>query len=723
MEKRRGKEDHGLTFALKALLIRHETYVAEAESSRREHEQKIEHLQKDKHNLEIENHRLIDENKDLSNHVEDLNNKISESDIRIDSLEGTLNATHMEMRRLESLASRTYALEQQLLELEREQEELRQTITHTEAEEKAAIRRWKAAEKKVVDLQDQLEKIESEAHDEKLRHEEVLRRMERQNAVDRELQSGKATESAKSGPNVVSHFVKDILQDNVNLQMGIVELREMLMSSNDEVQKLRDQLNGRGPAEEDEEPRTKRIESTLDTELVTKGPLASSPALHVHHHYHVPKAQEVRRAVPKKKRSVALPDRGMHSRNSSRHRHQQRQPSIASTILSQTSMTIPSPMRPQLSQRWSMQSYSAPSEFASSAPSSPQEYRSSVLFDRMSIDQSMDYSRPTSPEMSDYAMSPNFRPTHKRKVSEQSSNSSRNISPRGQQMYQNDTIHEEEDDDVPAMAALGHEAPNSPISQDDSALGLESERADAFDPFASNHGFKPKLRRSNSHESILSISGQDIHTLQSRPSQMSISKSGAMSNLSSRRSYTNIGTSNPVLSTVSAFGTGELSAATTIQSRIDSRSLLRSTAGIPERPMTAKSANSATSNETVTGETTKKQGGGGGWIRGLWGMKPTSQPSSTASTPAQSRAASCVDVHPPPNGQMKKLAARAMSMPVQKLQEEEKDPLKLMLGRSPGINVAGPVPGWRKPPKTPSQVHPTRVDFEALREVLEEEGE
>lgn len=723
MEKRREKEDRGLTFALKALLIRHETYVAEAESSRREHEQKIEQLQKDKHSLEIENHRLVDENKDLSNHVEDLNNKISESDIRIDSLEATLNATHMEMRRLESLASRTHDLEQQLLELEREQEELRQTITHTEAEEKAAIRRWKAAEKKVVDLQDQLEKIESEAYDEKLRHEEVLRRMERQKAVDRELQSGKATVSAKSGPNVVSHFVKDILQDNVNLQMGIVELREMLMSSNDEVQKLRDQLNGRGPAEEDEEPRTKRMESTLDAELAAKEPLASSPALHVHHHYHVPKAQEVRRAVPKKKRSVALPDRGMHSRNSSRHRHQPRQPSIVSTILSQTSMTIPSPMRPQSNQRWSMQSYNAPSEFASSAPSSPQEYRSSVLFDRMSIDQSMDYSRPTSPEMSDYAMSPNFRPTYKRKVSEQSSNSSRNISPRGQQMYQNDIIHEEEDDDVPAIAALGHEAPRSPITQDDSALGLESERADAFDPFASNHGFQPKLRRSNSHESILSISGQDIHTLQSRPSQMSIRKSDAMFNLSSRRSYTNIGTSNPVLSTVSAFGTGELSAATTIQSRIDSRSLLRSTAGLPERPMTAKSANSATSNEAVTGETTKKLGGGGGWIRGLWGMKPTSQPSSTASTPAQSRAASCVDVHPPPNAQMKKLAARAMSMPVQKLKEEEKDPLKLMLGRSPGINVAGPVPGWRKPPKAPSQVQPTRVDFEALREVLEEEGE
>lgn len=720
-EENRG-ENHGLTFALKALLIRHETYVAEAESSRRQHEETIEHLQKDKHILEIENHRLIDENKDLSNHVDDLNCKISEWDIRIDSLEATLNATHMEMRRLENLASRTYDLEAQLLALEREQEELRQTITHTEAEESAAIRRWKAAEKKVVDLQDQLEKIESEAYDEKLRHKEVLRRMERQKAVDRELQSGKATVSAKSGPNVVSHFVKDILQDNVNLQMGIVELRELLMSSNDEVQKLRDQLNGCGPAEEDEEPRAKRVESTLETELAAKEPLASSPALHVHHHYHVPKPQEVRRAVPKKKRSVALPDRGIHFRNSSRHRHQPRQPSIASTILSQTSMTIPSPMRPQQNQRWSMQSYNAPSEFASSAPSSPQEYRSSVLFDRMSIDQSMDYSRPTSPEMSDYVMSPNFRPTHKRKVSEQSSNSSRNISPRGQQIYQNDTIHEEEDDDVPHMTALEARAPRSPISQDDSALGLESKKVDAFDPFASSHAFQPKLRRSNSHESILSISGQDIHTLQSRPSQISIGKSGAMFNLSPRRSYTNVGSSTPVLSTVSAFGTGELSSATTIQSRIDSRSLLRSTAGLPERPMTAKSANSATSNEMVTGEATKKQGGGGGWIRGLWGIRPASNPTSISTTPAASRAASLVDVHPPPHAQMKKLAARAMSMPIQKLKDVEKDPLKLMLGRSPGINVAGPVPGWRKPPKAPSQVQPTRVDFEALKEVLEEEG-
>ena len=510
--------------------------------------------------------------------------------------------------------------------------------------------------------------------------------------------------------------MKDILQDNVNLQMGIVELREMLMSSNDEVQKLRDHLVGRGPEEAEDDSQV-IVKSSLETELAIKDPPTPTQALHVHHHYHAHKPAEVRRAVPKKKRHISIPERGMHSRNSSRNRHRQ-QPSIASTILSQTSMTIPSTTRTQNSHRWSMQSYGAPSEFASSAPSSPQEYRSSVLFDRMSIDQSMDYSRPTSPELSDYAMSPNFRPTHKRKESGQSSNSSRNISPRGPPVYQNDVIHEEEDDDVPHMAEL--EAPNSPVTQDDSTVGLESEQNDAFNPFSSDHSFQPKLRRSNSHESILSIAGQDIHTLQSRPPQMNISRSGVMFNLTPRSRRSQIGASSAVLSTVDVFGTGELSAAGALLKNQDSRSLLRSTAGLPERPMTAKST--ASSEDTVAGgeKTPKRQGG---WIWGRWGMKPgPSLEVPTQATRAKSAASSLVDVHPPPHAQMKRLQARAASMPIKRLKEQERetDQLKLMLGRSPGINVAGPVPGWKPPKKAPSQVQPLRVDFDALKEVLEE---
>lgn len=714
------KGDQGLTFAIKALLIRHETYVAEAEAYRQSSFKRISHLESDKLQLEIENHRLVDENRGLLDHLEQLNSTVSESETRIETLEATLHATHMEMRRLETLADRTNYLEQQLTELEQERDKLSRVIIKTEADEKTAVRRWKKTERKVAELEEQLEKIEREARDEKLGHEEVLRRMERQKLVDKELQSGKATVSAKNaGGNVVSHFVKDILQDNVNLQMGIVELREMLMSSNDEVQKLRDQLSGRGLEEAEDESRA-TVKSTLETELATKDPPTPTQALHVHHHYHVPKPQEVRRGVPKKKRNVAIPDRGMHSRNSSRQRHRPQQSSLAATILSQTSMTIPSPSRPNPAQRWSMQSYGAPSEFASSAPSSPSEYRSSVLFDRMSFDQSMDYSRPTSPEFSDYASSPASRPTHMRAKSEQASNPPRNISPRGQQIYQNDTIHEEEDDDVPHMAAFEVEALRSPVTQDDSAVGLESEITDAFDPFASSHGFQPKLRRSNSHESILSIAGQDIHTLQSRPSQMNISKSGVLFNPTLRSRRSQIGASSAVLSTVDVFGTGELSAAGALSRNYgDSRSLLRSTAGLSERPMTGKSATS--SEDTVTISAPKKQGG---WIWGRWGMKPSSTPVRPVPTHSKSAASSLVDVHPPPNPQMKKLAARAASMPITKLKEaqRETDPLKLMLGRSPGINQNGPIPGWKPPTKrAPSQVQPVRVDFEALREVLEEE--
>jgi hypothetical protein len=43
-----------------------------------------------------------------------------------------------------------------------------------------------------------------------------------------------------------------------------------------------------------------------------------------------------------------------------------------------------------------------------------------------------------------------------------------------------------------------------------------------------------------------------------------------------------------------------------------------------------------------------------------------------------------------------------------------------MMGRSPGVNQMGAIPGFRKPPKTPSKLVPDRVDRDALREVLME---
>jgi hypothetical protein len=49
--------------------------------------------------------------------------------------------------------------------------------------------------------------------------------------------------------------------------------------------------------------------------------------------------------------------------------------------------------------------------------------------------------------------------------------------------------------------------------------------------------------------------------------------------------------------------------------------------------------------------------------------------------------------------------------------------MKAFMGRSPGINQKGPVPGFvKKIEKAPSKVIPEMVNHDALREVLMEGG-
>ncbi|KFY63043.1 hypothetical protein V496_04262 [Pseudogymnoascus sp. VKM F-4515 (FW-2607)] len=585
-----------------ALLVRHEAYIVEAEESRRQMSLRIDSLEADKRNLEAENARTVQENRDLLTHLEQLNGAIADSESRAGNLEATLQGTLLEMKRLDSLASRTHYLEAQLAELEKEQDVLRETVVMTEAESRTAVRRWREAERRLGEVQDQLERIEREASEEKARHEEVFRRMERQKQVDKAIQdksSGKVAVlnagQGKEGANVVSHFVKDILQDNVNLQMGIVELRDMLTTSNDEVQKLRDQLMAHQPVR-DGAAGGNTAPVTLAAELTMKEPLSLSQELHVHHHhYHAPaKKEESRRAVPKKKRnvSIATPTR-LHGRG---HSTRQSQSSIAATILSQTSSTVPSP---RTTNRWSTQS-----EFASTEPSSPtSNYRNSFLFDRMSVDQNTDYSRPTSPGSSNDPLSPSIKPMHRRRQSDFSMHSFK------AQMFETGTIHEEEDHDVSHILGLETRPKSRRISHDDSNFDLNSGQvSNGFDPYASHH-LTPKLRRSTSHESIISISGIDIHTLKSRPSQLTIHGSRALLRTPSRQNISSVSTS--FVSTEPILSPADSPRPTLSKQNYSSSSLLRSSIGIAERPLSIKST--ASGDEATT--SVQKLGG---WIFGRW---------------------------------------------------------------------------------------------------------
>jgi len=407
-----------LTFALQALLVRHETYMAEAEEERNRMAANINKLETDKKQLEVANAQAIDENRVLLGQLEDLNDTVTESDTHIKSLTTTLQFTRHELQRITILAGRTAQLEAQLSTLEIEQAQLQQELATTKEDERSAVQRWKKAERTVSSLQQEMDRIEREAREERERHVDVIGRLERRRAVERELESeagrlkGAAAASTlgreRNGRNVVSHFVKDILQDNANLQLGIVELQEMLLSSNEEVESLRERMILHQPVVSDNEDGSQK--PTLKKELGLERSENGTPALHVHHHYHAAakpettlkdKNQQHRR--PKKKRNIVTPGiftplpSSQSLRTPTSHSVRPTPPSAVATILSQTSVTIPPPAPPTPTNRWSVQSFQTMSSFApSSVPSSPQSVFRDSIFDR--IDNAMDSSRPTSPE-------------------------------------------------------------------------------------------------------------------------------------------------------------------------------------------------------------------------------------------------------------------------------------------------------------------------------------
>ena len=87
---------------------------------------------------------------------------------------------------------------------------------------------------------------------------------------------------------------KTSLNDNASLQAGIVELRELLQSSNDEVQNLRQQIVHHQPIDTNDSEETLSQSVSLDQQLGWDQPSPDPPQreVHVHHHYHAKLAQK-----------------------------------------------------------------------------------------------------------------------------------------------------------------------------------------------------------------------------------------------------------------------------------------------------------------------------------------------------------------------------------------------------------------------------------------------
>lgn len=712
--------------------------MADAERDRLDLTFRIERLEMDKQELEASNAAKIEENRNLLDQLENLNNNVIESDTKIRSLEASLLSSMQTVRRLESSAARAADAERHLLMLEEEQEKLHRELRVTREDARTHSQRFKEAQRGIVDMQDQLERMETEARQERERHDEVMRRMERQREVDKQLDiaagrlKGAAasknlqTENNKAGNKVINHFVRDLLQDNATLQLGIAELREMLMNSNDEIQSLRDQLDCHQPMEEDLNSPASTLKAELEPHLepASTGPNLSQE-LHIHHHYHVTPSKDVKR--PKKKRQGLLP--GVFTppltgstASSPRSTGQWGIPSspTAPALLSHDNIdTTPTLSKP--GHNWS-DFPNPPSDF-SSLPGSPRQRGASSVFDQSYADSSDPV---TSPTTSFDPMSPTWRASHAKRPSVASSRSFQSLSlldsepdlPPHHKLSQSrsGSVIIEEDEDGHSIADTESiiREPASDPPTDDGEMSMDS--------YPSPHG---RLRRTASHESIMSLSGGlDIHTLQMRPSQLTLRPLGGadavitgviaqptLSRVTSKRSDAAlrdnfIGFKSP--RTVSSpLSQGQAAHSPQTGSKLRGWVGWRPWGGSASSPPTqqAKSQPKATGADDASNES----------ISDTVSEQPSEEPAQPVEEAAAAEQTALAESEPVPTE-----PAQGTATP------KAKDKLQdLAWGRSPGINQPGAVPGFQqywlsqKRKGAPAKVTAEVVDRDALTEGLE----
>jgi len=622
-----------LTFALQALLHRHEAYMAEAEEERKKMGACIERLEGEKRELEAENKKTIEENRYLLDQLEDINNRVVDCDTQILSLNNTLLSTRKELERLNVLAAQTTQLEAELANFEREQEVLQHQLVNKGKDERTAVQRWKGAERTIGTLQEQVDRIEREAVEERVRHTEVVARFERRRAVERELEgaagrlkgAAAATTLEKNGSNtVVSHFVKDILQDNAKLQLGIVELREMLMGSNQEVENLRQQMMLHQPVQ----PRPdgpQRVVS-LSSELAKTATNEALQDFHVHHHYHAAPTVETKKKGPsvrrpKKLRNSTSPGLRTPSSGAQTPRTMPTSPymratppSAAATILSQTSVTIPPPSDQSHWRQWSMQSSQPPSSTAaSSLPSSPQSaFGSLSLFD--ALDDAQDSSRPTTPGSTTFG-SPTVGPRQYKRSSDALIRSLPAHAGASIPQSISSVLHDagtnanDEDVDANAFPLLEHSTILEEPEEDSTTR--PSTKDSGLDDFVADHftsiqNMRPRLHRANSHDSILSTRNVDIPKLRSKGSQL-LTSQGFTPRTSLGSSSASVG---PVTSSTSAI----------VQ---PSRTARGYDSSNYNRLLLGNTSASTASTEPAPTEKSKLGKRVGGWMFGKWGNMPT----------------------------------------------------------------------------------------------------
>ncbi|RMD39573.1 hypothetical protein DV735_g5552, partial [Chaetothyriales sp. CBS 134920] len=380
-----------------ALLSRHECFVAKAREENERLSATIADLQSKREELQTANERIVAENRELVEQLDAINACYRSSDQAAKSLEQQLKCVELEIGQLTIRARRAEELEACVQDLHLERTTLKGKLEEAEVESRTVLARWRESERKIKQLESELDKIEWESKAQRQKHDEAVALLEHERVVDRALSGAEARlkgaaavheiEQGTSNTSVVSSFVRDILKDNATLQAGILELRELLQSSNDEVQNLRQQVMFHQPVEDthpaDQLPDLLPLDQQRGWSEPTPAAAMRQPEFHVHHHYHAKLTSK-------------------RDRTSGHSKTPRRRSALRSVVTPRTSLPS-SPDLPlghtQARRSRSSAYFSAAGEsIMSSMPSTPRSAfdRYSSIFDR--LDPSEESSRPTSPE-------------------------------------------------------------------------------------------------------------------------------------------------------------------------------------------------------------------------------------------------------------------------------------------------------------------------------------
>jgi hypothetical protein len=715
-----------LTFALQALLSRHESYLAESEAERTRLTTTVETLEAEKTSLQDANQDLVKQNRELLDKLEALNTSLGNGDTHVKNLEALLVSAEVETRRLNGLAGRAVDLEQQLRQLERDNIRAKEEAALSREEERSALGRWREAEMKVREMGREVERIEAEASREREAHMEVVKRMERERELGVAAGRLKGIAALKEGDGngtVVSHFVRDILQDNANLQAGILELREMLQTSNEEVQGLREQIMEHQPVSPSDTNLPGTV-GTLDDQIgwSRQKQTPTSQEVHVHHHYHAKFATSTKRIQPRKnsrkRTSIGLlgntPESSTPSTPTARpHRHFS-SPHVPALSIDQPQTRI---------NRWSVQSTATGSSNLSSMPSSPRSYfeqRNMGIFDRLEEDN--ESSRPTSPESVGYVSPKHYSTTFSHKGGRPSDfsiasfaipeddGSAKELTP-----PLSATEEQQHHKSIKAKESIAVE-PQPDTGQTDEAHDLEPD-----DSYLEDLNTHQTLRRSTSHESLVSISGMDIHLAKRQPSQVFMLTRGLAPNKPS--SPRTVSTSQPLASIAEVSATSNKRSFSNDTSSA-SLALLKQAGHVP--PPSQAQPQPRGLGRLV-----------GGWVRGNWGIAPMrstqdlrSRNATTASVPALEPTRTTSVVSSIASSEIASSSPKVMASSHTRNSSSSSSNANgatpfgsFSQGRPMGINQVGPIPGFVVK-RTPSEVHAKVLDRGLLIDALrgEESG-